>query len=104
MNKACPKDSYPLPKIDQLVDSISRFESMSFLDAYSGYNQIEIIKGIYCYKVMPFGLKNAEATYKRLVDIMFSKLIGKIVEAYIDDMVIKSRHALDHIKNTDEVF
>ena len=78
LNKAYPKDSYPLPKIDQLVDATARYERMSFLDAYSGYNQIKMNendmihiafvteRGLYCYKVMPFGLKNAEATYQRL--------------------------------------
>ena len=75
---------------------------MSFLDAYSGYNQIQMNKedrihtafvterGIYCYKVMPFGLKNAGATYQRLINKMFLRMMGETVEAYIDDMVIKS--------------
>ncbi|XP_028065850.1 uncharacterized protein LOC114268815 [Camellia sinensis] len=71
LNKACPKDSFPLPLIDQLVDSTAGHERMSFLDAYSGYHQIPLFspdqekttfitpRGTYCYKVMPFGLKNA---------------------------------------------
>ena len=75
LNKACPKDPFPLPRIDQLVDSASGHERMSFLDAFQGYHQIPMTisdqektafitpKGIYCYKVMPFGLKNAGATY-----------------------------------------
>ena len=75
LNKDCPKNSFPLPRIDQLVDSTSGHERMSFLDAFQGYHQIPMIlfdqektafitpKGIYCYKVMPFGLKNAGATY-----------------------------------------
>ena len=78
---------------------------MSFLDAYSGYNQIRMKeedkihtafiteRGLFCYKVMPFGLKNAGATYQRLINKMFQGLIGKTVEAYIDDMVIKSKVA-----------
>ena len=75
LNKACPKDSYPLPSIDHLVDATSGFNLMSFMDAFSGYNQIRMAEedeertafitswGIFCYKVMPFGLKNAGATY-----------------------------------------
>ena len=80
LNKACPKDCFPLPRIDQLVDATARHEILSFMDAYSGYNQISMHPpdedhtsfqtdiGLYCYKVMPFGLKNVGATYQRLVD------------------------------------
>ena len=83
LNKACPKDTYPLPNIDRLVDGASGQEMMSFLDAYSGYNQIQMYEpdvpktafttdtANYCYKVMPFGLKNAGATYQRLMDKVF---------------------------------
>jgi hypothetical protein len=75
LNKACPKDSFPLPRIDLLVDSTSGHNLLSFMDAFSGYNQIRMHEfdqeatsfvtdcGLYCYKVMPFGLKNAGATY-----------------------------------------
>ena len=75
LNKACLKDSYPLPRIDQLVDSIIGHQLLSFMDAFSGYNQIKmdeadqkktsfiISQGLFCYKVMSFGLKNAEAIY-----------------------------------------
>lgn len=80
LNKACSKDSYPLPKIDHLADATGEYERMSFLDVNSGYNQIKMNKkdkihttfitekGLYCYKVMPFGLKNARATYQRLIN------------------------------------
>ncbi|KAL5555503.1 hypothetical protein UlMin_037739 [Ulmus minor] len=76
LNRACPKDSFPLPRIDQLVDATAGHELLSFMDAYSGYNQIRMHEGdqehtafltnqgLYCYKVMPFGLKNAGATYQ----------------------------------------
>ena len=116
LNKACPKDSFPLPKIDQLVDATAGSERMSFLDAYWGYNQIRMNKkdrihttfiterGLYCYKVMPFGLKNAGATYQRLINKIFLKLMGETVKAYIDDMVIKIRKARDHIRDAGEVF
>ena len=75
LNRACPKDSYPLIRIDTLVDSTARHELLSFMDAFSGYNQIKMNKedqertsfvtsqGLFCYKVMSFGLKNAGATY-----------------------------------------
>ena len=75
LNKACSKDSFPLPRIDQLVDATASHQFLSFMDAYSGYNQIPmnpsdeehtsfiIDRGLYCYKVMPFGLKNAGVTY-----------------------------------------
>ena len=84
LNKACPKDSYPLPRIDTLVDSIARHQLLSFIDAFSGYNQIKMEEanqektsfvtgqGLFCYKVMPFGLKNAGATYQRLIYKMFA--------------------------------
>ena len=106
--KACSKDSYPLSKIDQFVDATAGYERMSFMDAYSGYNQIKMNekdrihtafiteRGLHCYKVMPFGQKNAGATYQRLINRMFSKYIGRKVEAYIDDMVIKSKKSKDH--------
>ena len=84
LNRACPKDSFPLPMIDQLVDSTTNHKLLTFIDAFSSYNQIRMNKevqekttfvtsqGQYCYRVMPFGLKNAGATYQRLVNQMFS--------------------------------
>ncbi|KAM1580634.1 hypothetical protein ACFX1Z_041919 [Malus domestica] len=105
LNKGCPKDSFPLPLIDRLIDSTAGCELLSFMDAYSGYNQILMNppdqehtafttdRGLYCYKVMPFGLKNAEATYQRLVNSMFAEQIGKSMEVYVDDMLVKSKHA-----------
>jgi hypothetical protein len=79
LNKHCPKDPFPLPCIDQIIDSIAGCARLSFLDAYSGYNQIKLKKedeekiafitpyGVFCYQVMPFGLKNAGATYQRIM-------------------------------------
>uniref|UniRef100_A0A2N9FJR7 Uncharacterized protein n=1 Tax=Fagus sylvatica TaxID=28930 RepID=A0A2N9FJR7_FAGSY len=116
LNKACPKDPFPLPKIDQLVDSTAGHERMSFLDAFQGYHQIALRKedqektafitprGVFCYKVMPFGLKNAGATYQRMVTKMFSELLGRTVEVYIDDMVVKSVKGKDHIEDLERVF
>ena len=83
LNRACPKDSYHLPRIDQLVDSTVGHQLLSFMDAFSRYNQIKMDKadqektsfitsqGLFCYKVMPFNLKNTRATYQRLVNHMF---------------------------------
>ena len=84
LNKACPKNSYPLPRINTLVDSTARNQLLSFMDTFSGYNQIKMeeadqektsfvtSQGLFCYKVMPFGLKNAGATYQRLMNKMFA--------------------------------
>ena len=89
LNRACPKDSYPLPWIDTLVDSMTRHELLSFMDAFSGYNQIKMkeedqektsfitSQGLFCYKVIPFGLKNAGATYQRLMNKMFAHQLGR---------------------------
>ena len=105
LNKACPKDSFPLPHIDMLVDTTAGDELISFMEAVWGYNQILMHpddqekmafitkRGIFCYKVMPFGLKNAGATSQRLVNQTFADYLGDTMEVYIDDMLIKSLHA-----------
>ena len=102
LNKACPKDSYPLLRIDQLVDSMAGHQLLNFMDAFSGYNQIKMDEAdqektsfvtsqcLFCYKVMPFDLKNVGATYQRLVNHMFRPQIGWNVEVYVDDMLVKS--------------
>ncbi|KAJ8477085.1 hypothetical protein OPV22_020812 [Ensete ventricosum] len=116
LNRACPKDCYPLPRIDQLVDATSGHQLFSFMDAFSGYNQIQMAprdkrntafithNGTYCYKVMPFGLKNAGATYQRLVNRMFKDQVGRNMEIYVDDMIVKSRHAETHLSDLEETF
>ncbi|KAK0582675.1 hypothetical protein LWI29_028411 [Acer saccharum] len=116
LNKACPKDSFPLPRIDQLVDATVGHETLSFMDAYSGYNQIKMHKpdeektafttdqGLYCYTVMPFGLKNAGATYQCLVNKMFARQIGRNMEVYVDDMLTKSVTADRHADDLRETF
>ena len=116
INKACPKDSFPLPRIDLIVDATAGHELLIFMDAFSGYSQISmdpndqektsfvIAQGTYCYWVMPFGLKNAGATYQRLVNRMFQKRIGVIMEVYIDDMLVKSTTAGLHIAHLSEAF
>ena len=116
LNKACLRDSFPLPRIDQLVDLTTRYKLLSFMDAFSRYNQIltneedqEKIsfvtsQGLYCYKVMPFGLKNAGAIYQRLVNRMFSHQIGRNVEVHINDMLVKSKDEANYLDDLKETF
>ena len=116
LNKACPKDGFPLPQIDQLVDSTAGHKLLTFMDAFSRYNQIKMdeedqektafitSQGLYCYKVMSFGLKNAGATYQRLVNRMFNKQIGRNMEVYVNDMLIKSKEELAHLDDLKETF
>ena len=116
VNRACPKDSFPLPRIDLIVDATADHELLSFMDAFSGYNQISMDpnnqentsfvtgQGTYCYRVMPFGLKNVGATYQRLVNRMFQKHIGASMEVYIDDMLVKSTMVEIHIDHLSEAF
>ena len=116
LNKACSKDSFPLLRIDQLVDSTARHKLLTFMDAFSGNNQIRMTEedqekttfitsqGLYYYKVIPFGLKNARVTYQRLVNKMFSKQIGRNMEVYVDDMLVKSKEDLVHLDDLKETF
>ena len=116
LNRACPKDSYPLPRIDTLVDSTARHELLSFMDTFSGYNQIKmneddqertsffISQGLFCYKVMPFGLKNARVSYQRLMNKMFTQQIGRNVQVYVNDMLVKSLRENDHLDDLQETF
>nr|XP_025678202.1 uncharacterized protein LOC112778047 [Arachis hypogaea] len=116
LNKACPKDAYPLPSIDTLVDNYYSYGTLSFMDAYSGYNQIFMHPsnqektafiteyGNYCYNVMPFGLKNAGATYQRLMNKVFDQQIGRNVEVYVDDMVAKTKVGQSHVDDLAEIF
>ena len=116
LNKACPKDSLLLPRIDQLVDLTTGHKLLSFMVAFSGYNQILMdeddqeknsfvtSQGLYYYKVMPFGLKNTEVTYQRLVNCMFSHQIGRNEEVYVDDMLVKSKDEANHLDDLKETF
>ena len=116
LNKACPKDSYSLPRIDALVDSTARNQLLSFMDAFLGYNQIKMeeadqentsfvtSQGLFCYKVMSFGLKNAGATYQRLMNKMFAHQIGRNVQVYVDDILVKSLREDDHLGDLKETF
>ncbi|GJS69359.1 reverse transcriptase domain-containing protein [Tanacetum coccineum] len=116
LNKACPKDGYPLPEIDWKVESLCGFPFKCFLDAYKGYHQIQMAEedeektafitnqGIFCYTKMPFGLRNAGATYQRLVDRAFHGQIGRNLEVYVDDLVIKSHTEDEVVRDIEETF
>ena len=102
LNKACPKENFPLPSINQLVDASAGHHVLSFMDTFSGCNQIMmdpidqkkmafiIEEGLYWYYVMPFELKNVGATYQRLVNKVFFDKIGRSMKVYMDDMLVKS--------------
>jgi hypothetical protein len=116
LNKACLKDLFPLPRTYQVVDSTAGCETLCFLDAYSGYHQIAMCVadqlatlfitpfGAYCYQTTPFGLKNAGATFQRCMRRVFGELIGRIIEAYVDDIVVKSKRIGDLVPDLTEVF
>ncbi|KAI3798231.1 hypothetical protein L1987_33502 [Smallanthus sonchifolius] len=98
LNQACPKDCYPPSKIDAKIDSLIPYLLKCFLDAYKGYHQIRMARedqdktafytdaGIFCYTKMPFGLKNAGATYQMFMDSLFKDQIGRNLEVYVDDL------------------
>ena len=116
LNKACPKDPFPVPKIDQLVDAIVGHPRMSFLDAFQGYHQIPLALddqektafvtpiGNYHYKVIPFGLKNVGSTYQRMMTKMFKSQLGNNIEIYIDDMVVKNKMVSEHLEDLRTIF
>ena len=116
MNKACPKDDFPLPHIDVLVDNTTGSALMSFMDGFSRYNQIKMAPedmtkttftiewGIYCYTVMPFSLKNAGATYQRMVMAFLHDMMHNEVEVYVDDMIVKSKDRESNIVNLRKFF
>jgi len=116
LNKACPKDSYPLPTFDRFVNGAAGYHILSFLDAYSGYNQIQMHlkdkekttfvtnSNNFYYEVMSFGLNNVGAMYQRLMDYVFHDMIGRNVEVYVDDIVVKLDSCKQHVKDLQEVF
>ena len=116
LNKVCPKDSYSLSRIDQLVNSTVSHQLLRFMDAFLGYNQIKMdevdqektsfitSQGLFCYKVMSFGLKNVRETYQKLVNHIFCPQIGRNVEVYVDDMLVKSLDEDKHLDDLRETF
>jgi hypothetical protein len=112
LNKHYPKDPIGLHRIDEVVDSTAGCELLSFLNCYSGYHQIALNKGdqiktsfimpfgAYCYTTMSFGLKNAGATYQRAIqNCLQNKIKDDLVEAYVDDVVVKTREAHTLVDN-----
>ena len=111
LNRASPKDNFLLPHIDTLVDNTNKHLLFSFMDGFSGYSQIRMVSedmemttfltmwGTFCYKVMPFGLKNAGTTYQRAMVTLFHNMMHKKIEVYVDDMIAKSQGEDDHVIN-----
>jgi len=116
LNKACPKDPFPMPQIDQLVDAIVDHPRMSLLEVFQGYHQIPLVLGDqektvfvtltrnYHYKVIPFGLKNTGFTYQWMMTRMFEAQLGKNIEIYIDYMVVKSKVVSKHVVDLGDIF
>ena len=118
LNQATPKDEYPVPVAEMLVDLAADLEYLSMLDGYSGYNQIYIAEedvsktgcrcpgalGCYEWIMMPFGLKNVGACYQRAMNYMFHDFIGKFMHVYIDDIVVKSSAEKDHLDHLQRTF
>jgi len=116
LNKAFPKDSYSLQWVDILVDSTAQHQLLSFIDAFLGYNQLRMdeadqektsfitSQGLFCYKLILFGLKNVGATYQRLINKVFAHQVGRNVKVYSDDMLVKSRREEEHLGDLRETF
>ena len=116
LNRANPKDDFPLPHIDVLVDNTAQFSVFSFMDGFSGYNQIKMAPedmekttfitpwGTFYYKVMSFGLKNTGATYQRATVTLFHDMIHKEIEVYVDDMIAKSQTEEEHLVHLEKLF
>ena len=116
LNRASPKDNFPLPHIDILVDNTANFAMFSFRDGLSGYNQIKMAPKdmekttfvtpcrMFCYKVMSFRLKNAGATYQRAMVALFHNMMHREIEVYVDDMIAKSKPEEEHLVNLRRLF
>ena len=116
LNRANPMDNFPLLHIDILIDNTTNFALFSFMDGFSGYNQIKMapedmekmtfvtLWETFCYKVMSFGLKNARATYQWAMVALFHDMMHKEIEVYVDDMIAKSRTEEEHLVNLRKLF
>ena len=116
LNKASLKDNYPLPKMDHILQRVVGSSRISLLDGFSGYNQILVHKydqtktafttpwGTFMYVKMPFGLKNAGATFQRAMDIAFAKEIHEFLIIYLDDIIVFSKTNNDHLDHLRQVF
>ena len=111
LNRASPKENFPKPHIDVLIDSAANFALFSFMDGFSGYNQIKMapedvektmfvtLWETFCYKVIYFGLKNAGATYQRAMVALFHDMMHREIKVYVDDMIAKSKTEEEHLVN-----
>jgi ribonuclease HI len=116
LNKACPKDNFPLPRIDKIVDSTAGCEVMSLLDCFSGYHQIYMKEedkastsfitpfGTYCFIRMPEGLKNVGSTFSRHTKRVLESQVGRNIFTYVDDIVVMSKNKEDHLADLAETF
>jgi len=116
LNRASPKDNFPLSHIDILVDNTTNFALFSFMDGFFGYNQIKMASedmekttfvtlwGMLCYKVMSFGLKNVRATYQRAMVALFHDMMHREIEVYVDDIIVKSKIEEEHLVNLWKLF
>jgi hypothetical protein len=116
LNKACPKDNFPLPRVNKIVDSAAGCEVMSLLDCFSGYHQIYMKEedkastsfitpfGTYCFIRMPEGLKNAGSTFSRLTKTVLESQVGRNIFTYVDDIVVPSKNKEDHLADLAETF
>ena len=108
LNNVCPKDEFPLPNIDLIVDLAVGNSMFLFMDGYSGYNQIWMATkdaektmfrtpfGNFYYTVMPFGLKNVGAMCQRTMTVIFHDMMHKEMEDYVDDIVVKLKTRIGH--------
>ena len=115
LNTVTVRDSYPLPRMDECIDSLGDARVFSTLDCNSGYWQIPVSpadkekttftshEGLFQFLRMPFGLKNAPATFQRFVDITLAGLTWKVCLVYLDDIIVYSRSREDHLAHLDEV-
>ena len=116
LNKANLKDDFPLPHIDMLVDNTAKFKVFSFMDGFSGYNQIKMAPedmektifitpwGTFYYRVMLVGLKSAGATYQRAMTTLFHDMMHKEIKVYVDDMIAKSINEEEYVEHLLKLF
>lgn len=111
-NNATPKDIYPMPIADLLIDAAAG-HVLSFMDGTAGYHQIPVaeedrhktafrcpdLAGAFEYVVMPFGLKKAGATYQRAMNLIFHDILGKLIKVYIDEVVVKTKQRASHVED-----